>query len=761
MNLVLLPLKQTVVFPGSTLPFVASDRGCITALKEAIEKDKSLIFMSAKIPAQGHDSVFRVGVIGGIKHVIEFSDNTIKVIIEVIAKGSIQQFTQKHPCQRVLLVPLQEPDTDEDRSAVLLDLRRELSRFLKDEEVLDSVHSPADAIAVISMFAPLPVEILQTCLEQNTEIESLFYILQFLKTQPGSAGPTEGKMFNPDERNEVYQKAAQIITQRNTDKQDEMEDFIGRIKKIKFPDHIKKELEKQVTKLNKLNPEMSEYYTTRNYIEWLLDIPWDKETPSEVDLNKLQAELDKSHYGMEDIKDRILEHMAVQKLNGTLGGSVLCFISPPGCGKTSIAKSIATALDRKFVKISLGGVRDEAEIRGHRKTYVGSMPGKIINALKQAGTMNPVILLDEIDKLSNDAMRGNPSAALLEALDPEQNKDFTDHYINLGVDLSKVLFIATGNDVNTIEHALYDRLEIINMDGYSDREKINIATKYLIPEVYKETNVPVGLVSISDGALQSIVNEYTRESGVRDMKRKLETIFRKVAKSIAMGEKPTKVEVTQKNLIKYLGPEKLSQDKSNMLPMPGLTQGMAWNGMGGDLLPIEITMIPEGEGDFQITGNLGKVMEESVKVALAYLKTNSKKFDIDLKMFKEHDFCVHFPEGAISKDGPSAGVAITTAILSLLKNIKISKQVSFTGEMTINGAVLAVGGIKEKVLAAKRNGVTTIVLPAANEKDIVKMDQKDVRTMTFIYVSRFEDLYPSIQTKLVSNDESLQKVSDS
>lgn len=739
------------------MPFVASDRSSIAALREAIDKDKSLIFISTQ--TSNPDLVFRVGVIGAIKHVIEYSENSVKVIIEIVAKGSIQGYTQKHPCRRVTLNPIPEPDSSVDPTPILEDLRKELSRFVSEADILSNVETPADAVAVINMFTNVPVEILQSCLEQNTEVEGLYYLAQYLK-QSQMTGPSEGAMFNQEERGEVLNKAAQIIAQRNSDKQDEIDDLSSRIKKIKFPDHIRKEVEKQVQKLSKLNQEMSEYYTTRNYIEWLLDIPWDKESPSNLDIPKLRDELDRTHFGMEDVKERILEYMAVQKLNGTSGGSILCLISPPGCGKTSIAKAIANALERKFVKISLGGVRDEAEIRGHRRTYVGSMPGKIVSALKTAGTMNPVILLDEVDKLSNDSMRGNPSAALLEALDPEQNKDFLDHYINLGVDLSKVLFIATGNDVNTIERALYDRLEVIHLEGYSDREKASIANKYLIPEVQKETSVPKGIVSVSEGALSSIINEYTRESGVRDLRRKIEAIFRKVAKSIAMGENPTKVEVTQKNLVKYLGPEKLSSDKSNILAVPGLTIGMAWNGIGGDILPIEISMIPEGKGDFQITGNLGKVMEESVKVALAYLRTHGAKFGLDLKKFKDHDFYVHFPEGAISKDGPSAGVAITTAFLSLIKGIAISKQVSFTGEMTINGAILAVGGIKEKVLAAKRNGVTTIVMPKANEKDVLKMDQKDVRGLTFIYVSRFEDLYPSIESKLGSN-ELPQKVSDS
>jgi ATP-dependent Lon protease len=484
---------------------------------------------------------------------------------------------------------------------------------------------------------------------------------------------------------------------------------------------------------------MSEYYTTRNYIDWLLDIPWDKEDKSEMDLNALKAELESSHYGLDEVKDRILEYLAVQRLNGNSDGSILCLVSPPGCGKTSIAKSISKALGRKFVKISLGGVRDEADIRGHRRTYIGSMPGKVIQALKQAGSMNPVVLLDEIDKMGSDHVRGSPAAALLEVLDPEQNKEFMDHFINMGVDLSKIFFVATGNDKRTIDRALIDRLEVIDIEGYSGREKAAIAKRYLLPEIQKETNIPNNTVEIPDDAVCYIIDHYTMESGVRDLRRKIQTIFRKVARKIVTGEKVEKIVVTPAMVPDYLGPERIHNDKINMDSAPGISFGLAWNGAGGDVLPIECITLP-GDGKFNITGNLGKVMEESVKVGLAYLKGHAASFGLTKENFNQ-DFHFHFPEGAISKDGPSAGSAITMAIMSKLKDTTLPKDTAFTGEITTHGAILAVGGIKEKVMAAKRNGVKNLYIPRSNKLDVDKLDAKDVEGLTFNYVSNFREVY--------------------
>ena len=747
-NLVLLPINNVVAFPKTALPFTSTDKVALSAIKEALANDKGTVFLSTRIPRNGGETVYKRGVIGVIRHVIETTDSFAKVVIETFAKADVMEFTQQIPHKRVSVKTLTDSDNrTAEYEEILNKIRTKLSPYIIPD-IQQKLRTPTDVVSVLLDLQPMPLEALQRCLEQKDDFNSLVFINEFLNMQR-SANSTEGTMFGQDGKTPPPQMGnpAAMMAARNQDKHDELEELSNKIKDVKFPPEVKKEIDKQLGKLNKLNPDMSEYYATRNYIDWLLDVPWDKETPTEFDLKKLRDELENSHYGLEDVKDRILEYMAVQKLSSKTSGSILCLIAPAGCGKTSIAKSIANSLGRKFVKIALGGIRDEAEIRGHRRTYVGAMPGKIIQALKQAGVMNPVILLDEIDKLGQDLIRGSPSAALLEVLDAEQHKEFQDHFINLGVDLSKVLFIATGNEAGLIERALYDRLEIIRMDGYSEREKVTIATKYLIPEVAEETCVPKEKVTITEAALAHMITKYTMESGVRDLRRKVESVFRKVAKDIVMGENVGDVEVTPKTVHKYLGPEKLFNDKLQLPNSPGIAFGMAWTGNGGDVLPIEVITLPEGKGEIQITGNLEKVMQESVRVSLAYLRSNAKKFGLEVRKFKNQDFHFHFPEGAVPKDGPSAGVAITIAILSRMQNHALPMAHAFTGEMTINGTVLAVGGIKEKVTAAKRCGITHVYLPKSNQRDVEKLDAKDVKGMTFYYVARFEEVYSGVRGK--------------
>jgi ATP-dependent Lon protease len=728
------------------IPFSISSKDSVLSIKEAINKDGSVVFISTRMPRFGkQDSVYKRGVLAQIKKITELSDTTARIDVVTFGKGDILSYTQQSPFFRVDVSTLPLIDSAaEEYEELLEEVRNKISPFLTNE-ISERLENPYEFINVLSNIFEIPIEVLQKMLEQDTDVltlKVLSEVLDYRKSKVG--GPTvifqDGRIPNELQQAMMSERAKE----KAAEKMDELEELHKKIKNIKFPDHVKKELDKQFHRLARLNPEMSEYYTTRNYIDWLVDVPWGKESPSDFDLKKLSEELDKSHYGLKDVKDRILEYLAVQKLKGENRGSIMCLISPPGCGKTSIAKSIASALGRKFVKISLGGVRDEAEIRGHRRTYVGSMPGKIIQALKQADTMNPVILLDEIDKLGNDHYRGSPSSALLEALDAEQNRDFLDHFINLGVDLSKILFIATGNDVENIERALYDRLEVMNLDGYSENEKIYIANEYLISSVSEETAVSDSLVSFSEGAIQSIISQYTRESGVRALRRKIETIFRKIAKEIAMGEMPKKVEITQKNLSKYLGPQTIYNDKVSTRDVSGIVFGLAWNGQGGDLLPIEAVTHAEGEGEVETTGSLGKVMEESIKVGLAYLRSSSKTFNINPEFFKKNDFHVHFPEGAVPKDGPSAGCAITMALLSKILNVIVPKDIAMTGEITINGSVLAIGGVKEKVMAAKRNGVTRLFFPKSNQKDVEKLDSRDVKGITFTYVATFEELWNNI-----------------
>ena len=755
-NLVLLPVMNTVVFPKSVMPFQASDKHTVKAIKEAINNDKNLIFLSTIIPKNEKsqsetNEVYKRGVLALIKNVDEISDNSAKIVLEVFAKADVISQTDLNSICRVdveILKDANSPMTEEHKELVNVIKNRVAPYCIPEMWAMSE--TPEEIISMITTMFETPIGVLQKVLEQNDDFGSLMLLNEYINLRLNNRYEIK------DERTSYQNNIKESLVKENQfssvspvkdldAKSEEIEELNSKLKKIKFPPQVKKEVDKQVIKLSKLNPEMSEYYLTRNYIDWLSDIPWGVEDKSDINLGLVEHELNSSHYGLDDLKERILEFLAVMKLNKDAKGSIICLISPPGCGKTTFIKSIAKALNRKFVKISLGGVKEESEIRGHRRTYVGSMPGKFVQALKQAGTMNPVILLDEIDKLGNDAFRGSPSAALLEALDPGQNNDFSDHYINLGVDLSKVLFIATANDASLIERALYDRLEVINMEGYSEREKYYIATKYLIPEVCKETNLPEDLIKFSDTSINEIISNYTRESGVRELKRKIQSIYRKIAKNIVNGEEYSSIEINTKNISKYLGSEKIN-NKKNFIEVSGLVNGMAWNGHGGDLLPIEVTMIEAnktGEGRSSITGNLGKVMEESVQVALAYLKC--AKAELKINSPNNYDFYIHFPEGAIPKDGPSAGMAITLAIISKMTNKIIPRNYSFTGEITINGNVLPVGGIKEKVLAAKRSGVDTVFIPEQNKKDISKLDSKDVRGMTFNYISHFSQVLELIK----------------
>ena len=519
--------------------------------------------------------------------------------------------------------------------------------------------------------------------------------------------------------------------------QAEINELAVKANSMKWPEAAKEQFFKEHNKVKRMNPQVAEYSVTLNYLEMMLDLPWESFTEDNFDLKRVKKVLDKDHYGLDEVKERIIEHLAVLKLKGDMKAPIICLVGPPGVGKTSLGKSVARALKRNFVRMSLGGLHDESEIRGHRKTYIGAMPGRIIKSLKKAGSSNPVFILDEIDKIGKD-FRGDPSSALLEVLDPEQNESFYDNYLELEYDLSKVMFIATANSLSTIQPALLDRMEIIQISGYSTEEKVHIASKHLIPQQRAEHGLKSNQVSISKSVIEKIIQEYTRESGVRSLNRRLAGVMRSAAKKVAM-EEAKKVAVKKEDLTEMLGPSRFSKDKYSKLKIPGVAVGLAWTQVGGDVLYIEASL-SKGKGKLTLTGNLGDVMKESATTALSYLKSHSSEIGVDHTLFEEYDLHIHVPEGAIPKDGPSAGITMLTAMTSAFKDTPVRPYMAMTGEITLRGQVLPVGGIKEKVLAAKRSGMKTILLCADNEKNVKQIPEAFIKDLDFVYVDKMQDV---------------------
>src|SRR5512136_107704 len=533
-------------------------------------------------------------------------------------------------------------------------------------------------------------------------------------------------------------KAIQKELGEGNEIQEEIKAYSDKLRKLKVADEVKEELEKQISRLAQMHPESAETSVVRNYLDWLCELPWAIHTEDNLNISEAQTILDEDHYNLVKVKKRILEYLAVRQLKKDMKGPILCFVGPPGVGKTSLGKSIARALGRRFVRISLGGVHDEAEIRGHRRTYVGAMPGRIIQGIRRAGTENPVFMMDEVDKIGAD-FRGDPSSALLEVLDPEQNNQFRDHYLGVPYDLSKVMFITTANLLDPIQPAFRDRMEVLELPGYTEEEKLQIALRHLIPKQIAENALNAKLVRITTGAIKKIISLYTREAGVRNLEREIASVCRQVARKVAEGKKGLTV-ISAQSIERLLGPPKVFKDQLLQKDQVGIATGVAWTAVGGEILFVEATKMP-GKGQLQLTGSLGDVMKESAQAALSYARAHAAEFGIDSAIFSKNDFHVHFPEGAIPKDGPSAGVTIATAFLSVCTNVKVKWDVAMTGEITLRGNVLPVGGIKEKVLAAQRAGVKKMVMPAANKKDLYEIPKKVIRDIEFIYVEDVREVF--------------------
>jgi ATP-dependent Lon protease len=757
-TLPLLALKNTVLFPGIVIPITIDRDKSIKAVNAAHKADKLISVFSQKEMGeedpQIHD-LFQTGTVAKILKLLKMPDGSITAILQGKERCQIKNLVQEDPYLTVELDYLHHSAVSDmlDFEAHISSIKDQakkvidLSPQIPNEAVmmLKNITSNSFLLNFIASNLSTDVEKKQVILETNdllkkaeiilTEIQGELQLLE-LKSQ------IEGKVRVDIEKQQrdyfLNQQLKTIQEELGQNPQEaEIKNLEARAKKKKWPEKVQEHFEREINKVRRINPQVAEYSVQLNYIELMLDLPWEDYKKDNFDLSKVKKILDRDHYGLEKVKQRILEHLAVLKLKGDMKAPILCLVGPPGVGKTSLGKSVAQSLGREFVRMSLGGLHDESEIRGHRKTYIGAMPGRILQSIKKAGKGNPVFILDEIDKIGKD-FRGDPSSALLEVLDPEQNTTFYDNYLELEYDLSKVLFIATANSLSTIQTALLDRMEIIDIAGYSNEEKIEIAKKHLIPKQIAEHGLKKNQVKLSDAVLGKIIQDYTREAGVRRLERKIAAVMRNTAKKVAMGEEH-KPSISAEDIGDILGPRRFNTELYTEKQVPGVAVGLAWTQVGGDILFIEASH-SKGKGKLTLTGNLGDVMKESATTALTFIKSRAQKLGLDEEFFEKNDIHVHVPEGAIPKDGPSAGVTMLSALTSVIKNVPVKSFLAMTGEITLRGKVLPVGGIKEKVLAARRSGLTEILLCKENRKDVEQIDEQYRKGMTFVYVDRMEEV---------------------
>ncbi|MBS2025341.1 MAG: endopeptidase La [Deltaproteobacteria bacterium] len=756
----LLPLRDIIVFPHMVVPLFVGREKSIAALEEAMGKDKEILLAAqkkAKTNEPSPDDIFEIGTLGTILQLLRLPDGTVKVLVEGKKRAQISRWV---PHEKYLLVEAAELDESADKGVELEALVRsvhatfetyvKLNKRIPPEMLVSvsSIDEPARLADTIVAHLSLKLNDKQAILEETSagkRLERLYELMQgeieILQVEKKIRTRVKKQMEKTQKEyylNEQMQAIQKELGERDEFKS-ELQELEEKIKNKKMSKEATAKVKKELRKLKMMSPMSAEATVVRNYIDWILGLPWYEYTKDKHDINEAESILDDDHFGLKKPKERILEYLAVQALVEKMKGPILCFVGPPGVGKTSLGKSIAKSLGRKFVRISLGGVRDEAEIRGHRRTYIGALPGKIIQSMKKAGSGNPVFLLDEIDKMSTD-FRGDPSAALLEVLDPEQNHTFADHYLDLDYDLSKVMFICTANTLHGIPGPLQDRLEVIRIAGYTDIEKMKIARKYLVPKQKEANGLDEVKLTITKKAMAELVHRYTKESGVRGLEREVATVCRKIAKDIlSTGRREEPVLVDRKKIHKLLGPPKFSYGKTEAKDEIGLVTGLAWTEVGGELLQTEVTVMP-GKGKLILTGKLGDVMQESAQAALSYVRSRAEKFGID-KMFSEKfDIHVHVAEGAVPKDGPSAGVTMATAMVSALTRIPVRRDVAMTGEITLRGRVLPIGGLKEKALAAHRGGIKLILIPKENAKDVREIPQKIRKELTIIPVDHVDEV---------------------
>lgn len=756
----LLPVRDIVVFPYMVVPLFIGRESSIAAVDEALNS-KRMIFLSTQKDAMledpGEDDIYKTGVVAMILRMLKLPDGRVKILVQGLKRGVIEEYIQKEPYYKAKIKSIDEEEIPSN------DLKVEaLIRYVKDQlakavnlgkpmlpdllAVIDTINVPGKLADIIAANLGLKSNEAQEILEKLDYVERLNRVSQFL-TREITILEVQNKILNDakgeidkSQREYFLKEQLKAIRKELGDEDDlskEVEEFEEKLKKLKMPKEVKEEATKQLKRLSRMHSDSAEATVVRTYLEWIVELPWGKITKDNLDIENAKKVLEEDHFGLEEVKDRILDFLAVRKLNSKMKSPIICFVGPPGVGKTSLGKSIARAMGRKFVRISLGGLRDEAEIRGHRRTYIGALPGKIIQGLRNAGSSNPVFMLDEIDKLGSD-FRGDPSSALLEVLDPEQNNAFVDHYLGVPYDLSKIMFITTANYLDPIPPALKDRMEIIHIPGYIEEEKIQIAKKYLLPRQIVENGLKENQVIINDKILSFIISGYTRESGLRNLERLIGTICRKVARKVATGEDKA-FKISKNSVLKYLGPIKYYEEDELKENEVGIVTGLAWTPYGGDVLFIESAKY-KGKGNLVLTGQLGDVMKESARAALTFVRSIAEKYNIDPKLFEEHDIHLHVPAGAIPKDGPSAGITMATAIFSLFSGKKVKKDVAMTGEITITGKVLPIGGLKEKLLAAKRMGIKTVIIPKKNENDLIKLSKDLKKGINVIPVERFEEV---------------------
>jgi ATP-dependent Lon protease len=754
----LLPLRNTVLFPGVVLPITVSREKSIQALNDAYKGNK-LIGVVGQTDSAIEDpeakDLAQIGTVAKVLKIIRMPDGDTTVIIQGRSKFSIEEITTIDPYFRARITRIieQEPPKDADFEAHISNIKDIAAKILQQSPhlpmeatlILKNIEHPVFLIHFVSSNLNATVQEKQKLLEisdiQERAVNLMHLLqkeLQFVELKNKVTNKTRTELDKQQREYFLQQQLKSIKEELGGDNNvQEIKEMQKKAEAKKWSEYAKEAFQKGIEKLERMHPSTPDYSVVYNHLDLMLDLPWQEYTEDKYDLANAKKVLDDDQYGMEKIKERILEYLAVLKLKGDMKSPILCFLGPPGIGKTSLGKSIANALERKYIRLSLGGIHDESEIRGHRKTYIGAMPGRILQSIRKVKSSNPVIVLDEIDKVGND-FRGDPSSALLEVLDPEQNNTFYDNYLELEYDLSKVLFIATANSLSNIQPALRDRLEIINLNGYAIEEKIEIAKRHLIPKQKEAHGLEKNGMKISDKILGSIIADYTRESGVRELDRTLASIMRNRAKKIAMNEK-TSVNFTIDDVQKVLGKPKYSNDLYKTVNMPGVAVGLAWTYVGGDILFIESTL-SDGKGELLLTGNLGNVMKESASTALTYLKSNAAKYKIDSHLFQKKNIHIHVPEGATPKDGPSAGITMMTAIASAITGKRVKPFLAMTGEITLRGQVLPVGGIKEKILAARRAGLKEIILCKQNEKDVTEVEPAFIKGLKFYYVNEMEEV---------------------
>jgi len=771
-HLPVLMLRDIVVFPYMVVPLFVGREKSKEAIEHSLSSHRMIFLLTQKdveTESPKSEDIYKMGTVALVMRMLKLPDGRVRILAQGLIRAGLEELEEDKPYYRARISVIRELEEEKksiEGEALIRNVRDGLDKALSlgkniPPEIIiiaANIEEQGRLADLTAANLDLKIKEAQNLLEMINPFqrlkkcyELLTKEIELLDVQSKISSEAKGEMDKLQKQYFLRQqiKAIQKELGEGSEIQEEIKGYKKKLRKLKVSDEVRQELEKQISRLSQMHPESAETAVVRNYLDWMFALPWNKRTADNLDLRNVKKILDEDHYGLDRVKERVLEYLGVKTLSKKIKGPILCFVGPPGVGKTSLGRSIARALGRKFIRISLGGVRDEAEIRGHRRTYVGAMPGRIIQGLRRCSSNNPVFMMDEVDKIGAD-FRGDPSSALLEVLDPEQNFSFRDHYLGVPYDLSKVMFITTGNLLDPIQPAFRDRMEILRLPGYTEDEKLEIAFRHLVPKQIEENALSKNLIYFTKGAVKKIISFYTREAGVRNLEREIASVCRKVARKVAEGKKHL-TRITGQNIERYLGPPKVFRDQLQKKNLVGVATGVAWTAAGGEILFVETTKM-KGKGSLTLTGSLGDVMKESAQAALSYAKSNSKELGIDSQIFSKNDFHIHIPEGAIPKDGPSAGVTMLISLISVCAERKIRWYVAMSGEITLRGSVLPVGGIKEKVLAAQRSGVKEMILPLANKKDLFDIPKKIMKEMKFVFV---EDVNEIINAALVNDSGDL------